>query len=336
MSTKEKAAKSVRAAKQKSFEYPDKTIRIEVVERRRGKHIKDGPGASEASLIMGAGISRGLTLMRNGSFRDPFTIYAERNQLNADDIQEQLESDLQLSSGELNTAMAGVDSIMNSVWSKPEFKLTLRKKARHLSSAALILNLSQPKDFLLYLVALGCDYCAPDYDSRFKSNVYDFYIHDESVSQRAEVEIRKKRRSILTKIWGWADDSAFADKVNRKDWLWVTYNMLYTVGRYRGSESLSRKTPVDRITNEIESAANNQTVHLDLLEEIVNYDVDTLAALTALFVGRTRNYVRKQNGRYVIKGISLGTTPQEAAKWLLRDDNTDTLEYLQNLVNDSE
>lgn len=298
------------------FTFPNKKVRIEVVDRIASPVIKDRDG-SEAVMMVGTSISFGLPTTQFG-YVDPFIIYAEmegKDYTFARDVQEKLEKALGLDAGALITSLPTADQINSSIWGEKAFKIFLKKRTRDLASAAVDLNLLNPVDFVKYMVALGSNKCANTYAERFNSMDYLTTIRDNATDRVKELSTIEKRAEASARILTFKKSG---DSVM----LYSLYKLLdMNVEQFRPSRNLNSKSPIEDFFSELMEALENPT-SLSHLIDFSNFSDKELDDYYVFFVAQEQGAIKKVQNRWMQNdGRLIGSTPQEVIDWLAKDDN---------------
>lgn len=320
MSAKKAINKEIEENKEITFEFPKRKIKIEIIDRVVSPIIKDDQG-SEGVRMAGTTLSFGLPTTNLG-FVDPFAIYAKMEGQGhefAKAVRLKLEESLNLKKGALITSLPTPEQIDESIWCKPSFKIVLRKRTRDLSSATITLDLSQPVDFLKYLVALGSDKCSNSYGERFNAMTYLATVRDDSIDREIELTLQEKRSEANARIYMLKKEG---EKNNNNSKLFALYGLLeLNVKQFTPSRRLNSSSHIGDIFSELISALEKPTT-LGKLLEYSEYSDSLLDEYFTFFRGKEHGAVKLIQGRWLDnKGRSIGTSVQEVIDWFNKEEN---------------
>lgn len=219
-----------------------------------------------------------------------------------------IEEALQYPAGTLNPYNPPETNFYNST----RGRVMLHKAGSSPSSMNLVLDKSNPMDYLRYKIALTSPLVAKRWEDRFTRAEYQYVLKDIDAEIVDELSYSAKE----TKVWKYLISNEF----NKKK----LYDLLRLIGVERIGIRIDINSQPEFLLNELKKLLKESKANVELLYSIIELSEDTLSGKVLLIDGISTGLIRKVGSVYKKKeGQILGSTETDAITELMKDENQD-------------
>lgn len=208
----------------------------------------------------------------------------------------------------------------DNFWTTKKAKCILRKTGRKASSANIVLDLSNPIQYILYKIALVNPRVASKWAERYDRKEYEFVIIDGDVELQDELAFGKKERLVR---------SYLIENEHSKKKL---FDLLRMYGTTYASKQVSADSSAEWLLNELEKAARRPS-EIDKLYTLIKLGEREISDKVFLADCVSSGIIQKSGYDYrLVGGDKIGSNEIEAIAWLNDKTNNSTRARFEQMV----